>query len=244
MRALLVAMAVLAATGCAAEPPERELVVLGAASLTDVLAELADAYEAAHPGTTVVLSTGASSALAQQVVAGAPADVLVTASPATMAVASGAGETAAEPVVLARNVLQLAVPAGNPGGVTGMADLARAELDVALCAVQVPCGAAAQQALQAAGVVAAPDTLEQDVRAVLARLRLGEVDAGLVWATDVQAAAGEVEGIVLPAEVGTDYPVAVLRGGDQPEAAREFVALLLSEQGQAVLAAAGFAPPA
>ena len=221
------ALAALTLTGCGSAPAagEDRLVVLAAASLSDVLTELAAEHERSHPGTEVVTSFGGSSALAQQVVAGAPADVLVAASPSAVQVVLDAGAAVGEPVVVARNRLQIAVPAGNPGRVRALADLARPELAVALCAVQVPCGAAAERTLAAAGVQAAPDTLEQDVRAVLAKVRLGEVDAGLVYRTDVLAAGDEVEGLPLPP--GADAAVE----------------LLLSDDGQEVLGRAGFDRP-
>ena len=170
-------------------------------------------------------------------------DVFAAASPATMDVVVKAGD-AREPVVFTRNRLVLAVPTGNPGGVRGLADLARTELDVALCAPQVPCGAAATSVLQRAGVTAAPDTLEQDVRAVLAKVRLGEVDAALVYRTDVLAAADEVEGIPFP-EADTavnDYLLAPLVEAPDPGTAQAFVAFVLSSEGQRALADAGFDP--
>lgn len=251
MRRLLAGLgaAALGITGCsagAAEPPgQRQLVVLAAASLTGVVDELAREYERDHPGTTVLVSTGGSSGLVQQVLNGVPADLLAVASEQTAAQVVDAGEAVGDPAVLARNRLQIAVPAGNPGSVVGLADLARPELTVAVCAAQVPCGAAAGRAFAASGLTPSPDTLEQDVRAVLAKVRMGEVDAGLVYATDVLAAGDEVEGVELPAgaSASTDYSAVVLQGGDQRDAAQAFVDLLLSPEGQAVLARAGFAPP-
>lgn len=222
-----------------------EVVVLAAASLTDAFTELAADFEAAHPGVTVTLGLGGSSALAQQVVAGAPADVLATASPGTMATVADAGGLVGEPTVVARNRLQIAVPAGNPAGVTGLADLGDASLAVALCAEQVPCGAAARRVLAAAGVTPAPDTLEPDVRAVLTKVRLGEVDAGLVYRTDVLAAGDDVEGIDVPeADAAvTDYPIAVVADAPNPRAAEAFVAHVRGEAGRKVLADAGFELP-
>lgn len=242
IRALL-ALTLMAA-GCGdAEGSQRELVVLGAASLTEVLEELAADYEAAHPGTTVVVSTGGSSGLARQVLAGIPADLLVVASPESLQPVLDAGEALGEPVVVATNRVEIAVPAGNPGGITGLADLARPELAVAVCAPQVPCGAVARQAFDEAGVTAAPDTLEQDVRAVLAKVRLGEVDAGVVYATDVLAGGLEVVGIPVPGAPSTDYPAVLLRAGDQQAEAQQFLDLLASPVGQAVLTDAGFSLP-
>lgn len=217
-----------------------DLVVLAAASLQDTFTELGTLLEQEHPRLTVTFSFGASSSLAQQVIAGAPADVLATASAATMA---DAGARAADPEVFARNALTIAVPAGNPGGVTGLADLADPDLLVALCAPEVPCGAVADQVFEAAGVVPAPDTYEKDVTATLTKVVLGEVDAALVYRTDVRSAGDAVEGIDVPEadDATTDYPVAALADAGNPDAARAFLDLVLSERGRAVLAAAGFA---
>jgi len=222
-----------------------EVVVLAAASLTGTLEGLARTFEAEHPGTRVTTSFAGSSALAQQVLAGAPGDVFVSAAPGPMAMVVDAGAAAADPVVLARNVLVLAVPTGNPGDVRGLADLAEEDLVVALCEEQVPCGALSAELLGRDGVVAAPDTLEQDVRGVLSRLRLGEVDAGLVYRTDVAAAGEGVEVVDVPGadQLSTDYQVAPLAASSAPEVADAFVALLLSEQGRAALSGAGFRLP-
>ncbi|TKJ22865.1 molybdate ABC transporter substrate-binding protein [Blastococcus sp. CCUG 61487] len=220
------------------------LTVFAAASLADVFTELGEELEETNPGLDVRYTFAGSSALATQLVQGAPADVFAAANEAQMAVVTGEG-LAEQPDVFAANVLQIAVPAGNPAGVTGLRDLAREELAIALCAPEVPCGEAAEQVLAAAGVTAAPDTLEQDVRAVATKVRLGEVDAGLVYASDVAGAGGDVEGIPVPEaeEVVNEYPVCVLDGAPNPDAARAFVDLLLSERGRRALADAGFREP-
>ncbi|WP_230684720.1 molybdate ABC transporter substrate-binding protein [Cellulomonas sp. JZ18] len=214
-----------------------------ASSLTDVLADVEADLEARHPGLDVRTSPAASSTLAAQVLAGAPADVLVTASEATMATVTDA--LGGDPVVVARNALQIAVPAGNPAGVTGLADLADPALTVALCDPAVPCGAVAAEVLASAGVAGAPDTLEQDVRAVLTKVRLREVDAALVYRTDVLAGGDEVEGLDLPAahDVATTYPALVLPDAPHPAAARAVVDHLRSPAGVAALRAAGFTTP-
>ncbi|WP_210506322.1 molybdate ABC transporter substrate-binding protein [Naasia sp. SYSU D00057] len=218
--------------------------VFAAASLTDVLEELADRFEAERPGVSVVLSFGGSSGLAAQLTQGAPADVFAAASEDTMAVVADAGLLAGESVVVARNVLEIAVPPGNPAGVTGLADLARPELAIALCDESVPCGAVASRVLAAAGVQAVPDTLEQDVRAVLTKVELGEVDAGLVYRTDVLAAGGRAQGVPFPEaeEEPTDYPIAVLDRAADPELARAF-ARYVAEDGRSAFEEAGFAAP-
>ena len=218
--------------------------VFAAASLTEAFPLIAEAFEQAHPGVDVMLNFGSSSALAQQILAGAPADVFAAASPATMATVTTTGD-ATDPRVFARNALQIAVPPGNPGGVTGLADFADEDLVLALCAEQVPCGAAAAAALASAGVRAAPDTLEQDVKAALSKVRLGEVDAALVYRTDVLAAGDDVQGIAFPeaAAAVNDYPIAVLADAPSPAAAAAFSSFVLSDPAQSLLARAGFTGP-
>lgn len=216
--------------------------VFAAASLQEAFEELAERFDAAYAGVEVELSFAGSSELAQQINQGAPADVFASADPATMDLVVAEGNTAAEPEVFARNVLEIAVPPGNPAGVGELADLADPEVTVALCAEEVPCGAAAQRALTEAGVEVEPVTWERDVRAALTRVRLGEVDAALVYRTDVLSAADEVEGLGFPeADVApNDYLVAPLTTATEPEWAAEFTALVLSEEGAEVLAQAGF----
>jgi molybdate transport system substrate-binding protein len=218
--------------------------VFAAASLTDAFGEIAELFEQQHPDAAVTLNLGGSSALAAQIVAGAPADVFAAASPRTMQTVVDAG-AASGPVVFARNALEIAVPVGNPGDVTGLPDFADAQRTIALCAPEVPCGAAAEQVLAAAGVTPAPDTLEQDVRAALAKVRLGEVDAALVYRTDVLAAGDEVTGVPFPEaeDAVSDYPVVVLEEAPDAAAARAFVTLVLGPEGQGVLADAGFVLP-
>lgn len=248
-RQLVVAAAAAALLGaCGAEPgtasPSDALTVFAAASLTETFTELGEAFEAENPGVTVTFSFGGSSSLAQQIVAGAPADVFAAASPATMRVVEEAGE-AVDPVVLVRNRLQIAVPPGNPGGVAGLADLGDPSRTIALCAPEVPCGAAAVDVLETAGVTPAPDTLERDVKAALSKVRLGEVDAALVYRTDVLAAGSQVEGIDVPEAVGVvgDYPVTVLADAPNREAAQAFLDFLGSPEAREVFADAGFELP-
>ncbi|WP_053175744.1 molybdate ABC transporter substrate-binding protein [Nonomuraea sp. SBT364] len=235
---LLVVAVVLA--GCApGEAGGRELTVFAAASLTGTFTELGKVFEAGHPGTRVRFNFGSSATLAQQITQGAPADVFASASPATMKAVTGS--TGAAPVTFARNRLEIAVPVANPAGVDGPADLAGPGVKVALCAEQVPCGAAAARALEAAGVKVTPVTLERDVKATLTKVELGEVDAALVYRTDVIAAAGRVTGIGFPeaARAVNDYPIVALTSG----LAGEFVGLVRSARGRDVLTGAGFEVP-
>lgn len=219
--------------------------VLAASSLTDTFTELGRRLERSHPGLRVRFSFAASSELATQVVNGAPSDAFAAASDATMDQVVKAGAVEGRPHVFATNRLQIAVPAGNPGNVRGLADLARPELTIALCPQEVPCGAVAADAFAAAGITPRPDTFEPDAKAALAKVVLGEVDAAVVYATDVRAAGDRVRGIDLPADLPatTTYPIAALAGAPNPEAARAFVDLVRSPTGQEVLAAAGFGRP-
>ncbi|MDK3255287.1 molybdate ABC transporter substrate-binding protein [Blastococcus capsensis] len=248
MRRALPVLAVLAlVAGCSGEGADEDggtLTVLAAASLTDVFDRLAERFREEHPGVDLRISYGGSDGLAVAITQGAPADVFASAAEEQMAVVTGAG-LAAEPETFAGNVLTIAVPEGNPAGITGLADLAREELTLAVCAPEVPCGAAAGELLEVAGVQARPDTYEEDVRAALNKVGLGEVDAALVYATDVAARPDRVDGVEVPEadSVVNDYPVAVLDDAPNPAAARAFVDLLLSDEGREVLARAGFRAP-
>jgi molybdate transport system substrate-binding protein len=156
-----------------------------------------------------------------------------------------AGEVDGQPQVFATNLLQIAVPSDNQVGVTGLADFANNDLLIGLCAAGVPCGDSGRQALENAGVTLAIDTIEPDVRALLTKVEAGELDAGIVYVTDVASTAGTVEGIDIPEEdnVVADYPIAVLLNAPNPAAAGAFVAFVLGEEGQAILREFGFASP-
>ena len=233
-----------ASSDVATDAEPTALTVFAAASLTEAFDELAATFEAEHPSVDVILSFGGSAALAQQVVEGAPVDVFASAAEPPMQAVVDAG-LAADPVVFATNTLELVVPAGNPAGVTGLDELADADLRIALCDASVPCGAASAKLLEQEGVVAAPDTLESDVKAVLTKVSLGEVDAALVYRTDVIAAGDEVEGIEVPGagSVVNRYPIAALTEADDADAAADFVAFVTGDAGRAVLAEAGFGKP-
>jgi molybdate transport system substrate-binding protein len=257
-RVLLLALALalgslLAACGGATQPTARHsgpgsssgtITVLAAASLTEAFTQIGEDFEAKNLGSTVSFSFGSSATLATQIVQGAPADVFAAASPATMKIVSDAG-AAIPPTNFASNTLQIAVVKGNPHKIEGLHDFAENGKRIALCAPQVPCGAAAVKVFAAAKIVPQPDTLEQDVKAVLQKVSSDEVDAGLVYKTDVIAAADTVDGIEFPnAEQGVNrYPIAALKDSKNSAKAQAFVDYVLSPEGQAVLERAGFAKP-
>jgi molybdate transport system substrate-binding protein len=216
---------------------DRRLTVLAAASLTEPFTEIAAAFEAEHEGVDVVTGFDSSATIATQVAAGAPADVVATADPRTMAMME---PTVGQPVAFAHNVLALVVPPDNPAEIERPEDLQGTEF--VACAVTAPCGMLAADLLDAAGVTTDPRSLEVDVKAVLTKVMLGEADAGLVYATDVVAAGDRVDEVALAqrARPGTDYQVAVTTESAHPGLAQEFVDLLLSPEGRQVLADAGF----
>ena len=218
--------------------------VFAAASLTEAFGTLARDFEHAHPGTHVELDLGASSDLATQIVNGAPADVFASASPVNMRQAVQAG-AARHPAAFASNTMEVAVPPSNPGHVRSLADLARPGVKVAVCQPQVPCGAVAREVFRNAGLTVHPVTEEVDVKSVLTKVAAGEVDAGVVYVTDVRAAGAQVRGVPVPRRVdaSTTYPIAVLRGSHNPRTAAAFEALVRSPRGQQVLAKAGFGRP-
>ncbi|CAN5155224.1 molybdate ABC transporter substrate-binding protein [soil metagenome] len=221
------------------------ITVFAAASLTDVFGALGEQFEQDNPGVTVQFNFASSSTLAQQITQGAPADVFASASPATMQTVVDAGGNDGEPEVFVQNTLEIVVPAGNPAGVTGLEDFADEDLIIALCAEQVPCGAASITVFEAAGITPEPDSLESDVRAVLTKVELGEVDAALVYRTDVLAGGDAVEGIEFPesGEAVNDYPIVSLVEGENPDAGAAFIEFIRSEAGLAALEEAGFQIP-
>lgn len=223
---------------------EGDLTVLAASSLTEAFDDVGRRFGAAHPGVAVRFSFAASSALAAQVRNGAPADVIATADRRTVDDLARAGLVAA-PEVFARNRLAILVAAGNPRRIRSLADLARPDLVVVLCAEQVPCGSLAARALAGAGAAVRARSFEADVKAVVSRVVLGEADAGLVYATDVAAAGDRADGVGLAPgdDVATDYAAAPVAASDEARLARDFVAFLRSAPAQQALGAAGFEGP-
>ena len=218
--------------------------VFAAASLTEAFTTLGRQFEAAHPGVKVVFNFGPSSGLAEQINQGAPADVFASASTKNMDQVVSAGG-ASNPTPFVKNVMEIATPPSNPGHVTSVNDLAKSSVKVALCQAQVPCGATAQQVFTNAKITVKPVTEEVDVKSVLSKVELGEVDAGVVYVTDVRAAGSKVNGVVIPSNVNasTTYPIAALTKSHNAAASQAFVAYVLSPTGMSVLTADGFEQP-
>jgi molybdate transport system substrate-binding protein len=220
------------------------ITVFAAASLTESFTKLGQQFEAANPGVKVTFSFAASSALATQINSGAPADVFASASTKNMDQVVTAGG-ASDPKVFAKNVMGIAVPPSNPGKVTGLDSLTSTSVKTALCQPQVPCGVTAAKVFTNAKITVKPATLEPDVKSVLSKVQLNEVDAGVVYVTDVLAAGDKVKGVQIPADVNasTDYPIAALTKSANPAVAAAFVDYVLSPAGESVLYAAGFQRP-
>ena len=221
-RALAFAVVAISLSGCSGDDRSR-LTVLAASSLTDAFTDLERTYEDMHPGIDVVLSFDSSAILAQQVIAGAPADVLATADETTMGSVAEEGLLSGEPVPFARNTLVLVTPADNPAGVDDVGDLASDQVDTALCAPQAPCGAATQRLLELNDTEVAPTTEEDNVRSVLTKVRLGQVDAGIVYVTDARAAGDDVRTIAIDRteDVVNVNPIAVVATTEHHDAAQD-----------------------
>jgi len=221
---------------------QTEIKVFAAASLTAAFNKLGEDYATANPGTRVTFNFAGSQALATQIRQGAPADVFASADVTSM---DKVKDLVSLPRVFASNRLQIIVATGNPKGVKGLADLAREDLKVVLAAPEVPAGRYAGQALDKAGVTVEPVSLEDDVKAAVGKVSLGEADAAIVYVTDVAAGGDRVEGVDIPADqnVPATYPIATVKAGTHQRQAQAFVELVRSAQGQGVLQSFGFLPP-
>jgi molybdate transport system substrate-binding protein len=244
---LVVAALVLAAcTGDGREHAEGAgspagIKVFAAASLTAAFDELGQRFTAAN-GTKVTFNYAGSQALGNQLRQAAPADVFASADVPNM---EKVEDLVGRPQVFASNLLQIVVEKGNPKGIEGLADLAGGDLKVVLAAEEVPAGKYARQVLDRAGVSVQPVSLEDNVKAVVTKVSLGEADAGIVYVTDVGAGGDRIEGVDIPTEanVVATYPIATVKAGGNQRQARAFVNLVLSDQGQRVLGQHGFLPP-
>jgi molybdate transport system substrate-binding protein len=223
---------------------ESTLIVFAAASLQEPFEQLGEEFESTHEGVSVEFDFGGSSGLVTQIQEGAPADVFASANEANMTKLVDADLHGAEPVDFATNTLMIAVPAGNPAGVSGLSSLTEEGIDLVVCAPEVPCGAATETVEESAGLEFTPVSEEQSVTDVLNKVTTGEADAGLVYVTDVEKAGEDVEGIEFPesSSAVNTYPIATVAGSEQAELGQEFIDLVTGEDGQAVLAEHGFQP--
>lgn len=221
------------------------LQVFAAASLQEPFADMGEAFEAEHEDVEVQFNVAGSSTLVQQIIQGAPADVFASANPENMTKLVDAGLEGADPVDFTSNTLMIAVPSGNPAGVTELADLTEEELNLVVCAPEVPCGAATETVEQAAGLTFAPVSEEQSVTDVLNKVTSGEADAGMVYVTDVAKAGDAVEGIDFPEsqEAVNIYPISTVKDAENAELGQEFLEMVTGETGQEILDGYGFVGP-
>jgi molybdate transport system substrate-binding protein len=219
--------------------------VFAAASLKESFTTLGKEFEKAHPGTKVTFNFSGSDTLAASITGGAPADVFASASPKTMAIVTDQKDAVGTPATFVRNQLEIATLPGNPDKISSLKDLTKSSLKVVLCDKTVPCGAAVQKSLDAAKLKLTPVSYEQDVKSALNKVVLKEADAAVVYKTDVKAAGSKVEGVEFPESAGAvnDYPITLLKDAPNAAAAKAFIALVRSAEGQNVLTEAGFLKP-
>jgi molybdate transport system substrate-binding protein len=221
------------------------ITVFAAASLTAAFNDVGTAFTAANPRAKVTFSFDASSALVQQITQGAPADVFASADTANMDKLTAAALNGTAPVIFATNLLAIIVAPGNPKGITGVADLAKSDLKVVLCAAAVPCGKYAKQILDTAKVTVTPVSLEQNVKGVVTKVTAGEADAGIVYITDVTAAGDKAVGVTIPADINViaKYPIASVKASSHADVDQAFINFLTGPDGQAIMTTYGFGRP-
>jgi molybdate transport system substrate-binding protein len=252
MRRAIVALAAVAALLAAAHPagagrqkPSGEITVFAAASLTESFNAIAKQFEKKYPDVDVKFDYDASSNLATQINQGAPADVFASADEDNLNKTLDAGTVTPPPLVFAKNRLEIAVEKGNPKKIKSLSDLQKSGLVVVLCADQVPCGKYAAESLSKAGVDITPASKEENAKATLSKVSIGEADASIVYVTDVKAAKGTTGGVRIPdkVNVAATYPMAVVKQSQNATAAKAWVQFVKSKDGQKTLRKFGFLPP-
>ena len=240
-----IAVLLLMLVGCGSYPKPASIVVFAAASLKNSFTAIADRFKADNAGASVDFDFAGSTDLADQLSQGAAADVFASADTANMDRVAKAGLLAGDPANFASNTLVIVAAPGNPKKIASFADLTRPGTDVVVCVRPVPCGAATQRVENASGVKLSPVSEEPSVTDVLNKVTSGQADAGVVYVTDARSAAAKVTAIPFPeaAKAVNTYPIAALKRSTHSTLAHKFVDLVTGEQGQQILAAAGFAKP-
>jgi molybdate transport system substrate-binding protein len=251
LKRAVVAIAALALLVGAAQPasarapkPSGEITVFAAASLTESFDAIAKQFQKKYPDVSVKFNYDASSNLATQINQGAPAEVFASADEDNLRKTIDAGTVTPPPVVFAKNRLEVAVEKGNPKKIKSLADLQKSGLVVVLCADQVPCGKYAAQSLAMAGVTVNPASKEENAKATLTKVSIGEADASIVYVTDVKAAKGTTSGVRIPDKVNViaTYPIGVVKASQNATAATAWVTFVRSKEGQTTLKRFGFLP--
>lgn len=247
LAALLLGVSLLGVTACGGEPASADdgsgtLTVFASAVLTEAFTALGEEFQADHPDVEVILNFSGAGELVAQMRQGAGVDVLATADASFM---DEAGDLVGTPQDFAANTLAIAVPPGNPDGITGLADLGRADLTVVLGSEETSIGLYSAEVLKRAGVSVTPASLELTVKGVVTKVSLDEADAGIVFMTDVTAADGSIDPVAIPEgeNLIADYPIATVAASESPKTAQAFIDLVLSPRGQKMLQARGFLAP-
>jgi len=251
MRRIFVVFAALAVVIAAAQPvaaapkPSGEITIFAASSLTESFDAMAKQFEKRYPDVSVKFDYDASSNLATQINQGAPADVFASADQSNLQKTIDSGAVTPPAVVFARNRLEIAVEKGNPKKIKSLADLQKSGLVVVLCADQVPCGKYAAQSLAMAGVTINPSSKEENAKATLSKVSIGEADASIVYVTDVKASKGTTSGVKIADKqnVIATYPMGVVKESQNATAAKAWVQYVTSKDGQKTLRKFGFLPP-
>ena len=217
---------------------ETTITVFAASSLTETFTELGRQFEAANPGTKVTFSFAASSTLAEQIIAGAPADVFASASKKSM---EAAAEQIPVSTIFTSNRVVVSFPVDKP--LIAVTDLNDPAIKWVQCDRQVPCGTAADAALEADGITGTPVSLEPDVKSVVGKLTALEVDAAIIYSTDVKSAGSKFSALEFSniEKATTKYPIGINSNANTK--AQAFVDFVLSEAGQQILLDAGFGSP-
>ena len=251
MRRIFVVFAALSVVIAAAQPvaaapkPSGEITIFAASSLTESFDAMAKQFEKKYPDVSVKFDYDASSNLATQINQGAPADVFASADQDNLQKTIDSGAVTPPAVVFARNRLEIAVEKGNPKKIKSLADLQKSGLVVVLCADQVPCGKYAAQSLAMAGVTINPSSKEENAKATLSKVSIGEADASIVYVTDVKASKGTTSGVKIADKqnVIATYPMGVVKESQNATAAKAWVQYVTSKDGQKTLRKFGFLPP-
>jgi len=240
-----VAFVMAAQPAAAGQKPSGEITVFAASSLTESFGAIAKQFERRYPDVTVRFDFDSSSNLAAQIDQGAPADVFASADEANLRKAIDSGDVTTPPIVFAENRLEIVVEKGNPKKVKDLADLGKSGLVVVLCADDVPCGKYTAEAFTKAGTTVNPASKEENAKATVSKVSLGEADAGVVYVTDVKAAKGAVSGVKIPDSVNViaTYPVGVTKDSQNATAAKAWVQFLRSKPAQKTLRNFGFLSP-
>lgn len=243
--ALLAAVALTACATGGTQNRSESITVSAAASLTEAFTELGHSFEHTHPGSKVTFNFAGSSMLVTQIRNRAPVDVFASADDTTMRRLVDDHLVVGRPMRFARNQLAIVVAKDNPKRIRRLADLARPELVVAVCAPAVPCGALAAKAIARSGAAVKPSTQEDNVKSVVTRVATGEADAGIVYVTDAKAAGRALTTVPIPFEQNatTNCSIAVVAASTHTRLDRAFVSYVGSSSGRATLRRSGFLGP-